>query len=49
MLSAEENEILTRVGPDTPMGQMLRRYWIPACMSEELPKPGGAPKRVPCG
>jgi phthalate 4,5-dioxygenase len=33
VLSAEDNEILTRVGPGTPMGELLRRYWIPACLS----------------
>ena len=46
MLSAEDNEILTRVGPGTPMGTMLRRYWLPACLSSELPEPDGAPVRV---
>ena len=45
MLTVEENERLTRVGPDAPMGQMLRRYWIPAIQSEELVA-GGAPKAV---
>ena len=30
MLTREENELLCRVGPGTPMGTMLRRYWIPA-------------------
>jgi hypothetical protein len=35
VLSAEDNEILTRVGPGTPMGSLLRRYWIPACLIEE--------------
>jgi len=29
MIAAEENELLTRVGPDTPMGELLRRYWHP--------------------
>ena len=29
MLSAEKNERLTRVGPGTPMGELLRRYWWP--------------------
>jgi phthalate 4,5-dioxygenase oxygenase subunit len=46
MLSKEENELLCRVGPDTPMGQMLRRYWMPTLLSSELPAPDGAPKRV---
>jgi phthalate 4,5-dioxygenase len=46
MLSAEDNEILTRVGPGTPMGNLLRRYWIPACLSSEIGEPDGAPVRV---
>jgi phthalate 4,5-dioxygenase len=39
MLSKEENELLTRVGPGTPMGELMRRYWIPALLSEEIPTP----------
>jgi len=46
LLTAEENEILTRVGPGTPMGQVLRRYWTPALLSEELPEPDGRPVAV---
>jgi phthalate 4,5-dioxygenase len=46
MLSAEDNEILTRVGPGTPMGYLLRRYWIPACLSSEIAEPDGLPARV---
>jgi phthalate 4,5-dioxygenase len=46
MLTKEENELLVRVGPSTPMGEMMRRYWIPACLSEELPEPDGDPFRV---
>jgi len=46
VLSAEDNEILTRVGPGTPMGEVFRRYWIPACLSEEIPESDGAPVRV---
>ncbi|HEY0581361.1 MAG TPA: Rieske 2Fe-2S domain-containing protein [Chloroflexota bacterium] len=45
MLTREENELLCRVGRDTPMGQMLRRYWMPAIQSHDL-EAGGAPKRV---
>jgi phthalate 4,5-dioxygenase oxygenase subunit len=45
MLSQEENELLTRVGPGTPMGEMLRRYWLPALLSSELPEPDGYPLR----
>ena len=33
MLSAENNEILTRVGPGTAMGTLLRSYWLPALLT----------------
>ena len=46
MLSVEENEALTHVGPGTVMGDLLRQYWVPALMSSELPAPDGAPVRV---
>ena len=46
MLSREENEILTRVGPGTPMGELMRRYWVPAALSRELPEPDCPPVRV---
>ena len=46
MLSREDNELLCRVGPGTPTGNLLRQYWIPALMSSELPEPDGAPVRV---
>jgi phthalate 4,5-dioxygenase len=45
MLTREENELLCRIGPETPMGRMLRRYWIPAALSHEL-EAGGAPRRA---
>jgi phthalate 4,5-dioxygenase len=46
MLSTQDNELLTRVGPGTPMGELLRRYWTPALLAGELPQPGGDPVRV---
>jgi phenylpropionate dioxygenase-like ring-hydroxylating dioxygenase large terminal subunit len=46
MLTPEENARLTRVGPGTPMGTLMRRYWQPGCLSSELPEPDGAPLRV---
>ncbi len=46
MFSAEENEMLTRVGPGTPMGELVRRFWIPFLLSEELPAPDCPPLRV---
>jgi phthalate 4,5-dioxygenase len=42
MLSKEDNERLTLVGPGTPGGDLLRRYWQPAALVDELPL-GGAP------
>jgi phenylpropionate dioxygenase-like ring-hydroxylating dioxygenase large terminal subunit len=45
MLSHDENELLTKTGPGTPMGALLRRYWIPVVLSKEL-TPGGRVKRV---
>jgi nitrite reductase/ring-hydroxylating ferredoxin subunit len=36
MLSAQDNDVLCRVGPDTPMGKLMREYWIPAVMPNEL-------------
>ncbi len=46
MLTREQNELATRTGPGTPMGGLLRRYWIPFLLSEELPEPECAPVRV---
>jgi phenylpropionate dioxygenase-like ring-hydroxylating dioxygenase large terminal subunit len=46
MLSREENEVVTRVGPGTPMGELMRRYWVPAALSRELPEPDCVPVRV---
>jgi 5,5'-dehydrodivanillate O-demethylase len=36
MLTAEENELLTRVGPGTPMGNLQRRYWHAIAAVEEM-------------
>ena len=36
MLSAEQNEMLTRVGKGTPMGNLMRRYWQPFCTAGEM-------------
>jgi nitrite reductase/ring-hydroxylating ferredoxin subunit len=46
MLKPEENERLVRVGPGTPGGNLFRRYWLPALLSEELPEPDCPPVRV---
>ncbi len=36
MITAEENELLTRVGPGTRMGNLLRRYWQPVAGKAEM-------------
>ena len=46
MLSSSDNELLTRVGPGTPMGQLFREYWLPVLLSSELPDRDGPPLRV---
>ena len=46
MLSREDNELLTRIGPGTPMGNLMRQYWQPVLLGSELPEPDGPPLRV---
>jgi len=46
VLTPEDNEILNHVGPTTPMGKLLRRYWVPALLSDELPEPDCVPVEV---
>jgi nitrite reductase/ring-hydroxylating ferredoxin subunit len=46
VLAQDENELLTRVGPGTAMGALMRRYWIPAAFSHQVAKPDGPPVRV---
>jgi hypothetical protein len=36
MMSQEKNDEITRVGADQPAGKLLRRYWMPAALSDEL-------------
>ena len=36
MTTAQESDFMVRVGPGTPMGNLIREYWIPACLSSEL-------------
>jgi len=45
MMTPEENELLCRVEGNAPMGQLMRRHWIPVCMAEEVAEPDGAPVR----
>jgi len=46
MLSQEQNDALTRAGAGTLLGDLFRRYWIPALHDWELPEPDCAPVRV---
>ena len=45
MLSAADNELLTRTNAGTPMGELFRRFWLPALLPSELPEPDCAPIR----
>src|SRR5918999_2803368 len=45
MISREENYLLTQTGPGTPCGELMRRYWQPVALAEELPL-HGAPLKV---
>ena len=45
MTTARENEILTRIGPGTPMGDVMRQYWVPIGKSDEV-KTDGDPVRI---
>jgi phthalate 4,5-dioxygenase oxygenase subunit len=46
MLTPEQNELLCRVEGAAPMGQLMRRHWLPVCMSEEVAERDGAPVRA---
>src|SRR5262245_55262547 len=46
MLTHEENQLITHIGAGTPMGDTMRRYWIPALLAWELPEPDCPPVRV---
>jgi phenylpropionate dioxygenase-like ring-hydroxylating dioxygenase large terminal subunit len=46
MLTREENALISQTGPGTPMGNLMRRFWLPALLSSELPEPDCPPMRV---
>ena len=48
MLKKELNDLVTQTGPGTPMGNLFRRYWLPALLSEQLPGPDCDPVRLSC-
>jgi phthalate 4,5-dioxygenase len=45
-MNREMSEALVRTGPDTPMGRLMRRYWVPAVLVSEIPEPDCPPVRV---
>ncbi|HEX3246014.1 MAG TPA: Rieske 2Fe-2S domain-containing protein, partial [Chloroflexota bacterium] len=46
MLTREDNALVTRVGLGTPMGALMRRFWVPAILSRQVPLPDAPPVRV---
>lgn len=46
MMSQAENQFLTQSGSGTPMGELLRRFWMPALLSEELAERDGPPRKI---
>ena len=46
MTTREQNDFLTQAGPGTPMGNLMRRYWIPALLSSEIAQPDCPPVRL---
>ena len=46
MLSVEDNAMITQVGPGKPVGELFRRFWLPALLSSELPEPDCEPVRL---
>ena len=41
MLTEERNRLLTQVGAGTPMGELLRRYWMPIAGADEFDAQSG--------
>jgi len=46
MLTKEQNELLTRTNQGTPLGELMRRYWLPVMLSSEIPEPDCPPVHV---
>jgi phthalate 4,5-dioxygenase len=45
-MKKEDNELLCRVGPETPMGQVFRRYWTPIALASQVDRADSDPVRV---
>jgi phthalate 4,5-dioxygenase oxygenase subunit len=46
MLTREQNELLCRVEGTAPMGGIMRRHWLPVCLSDEVAENDGAPVKA---
>lgn len=46
MITNEENDLLCRVENGAPMGQLMRRHWVPICLQEEVPEADGTPVKA---
>jgi phthalate 4,5-dioxygenase len=49
MTTRDENELLTQIGPGTPMGALMRQYGMPACLSSEVTADGDPVRLVLLG
>src|SRR5438105_13692136 len=45
-MAAEMTDVLVHVGPETPIGRLLRRYWVPVLLQSEIAEPDCPPVRV---
>ena len=45
MTTREQNSFLAQTGPGTPMGSLVRRYWVPALLSSEIAEADCPPVR----
>jgi phthalate 4,5-dioxygenase oxygenase subunit len=45
-MNKEQSDLLVQTGPNTPMGKLMRRFWVPVMLADEIAEPDGAPVRV---
>ena len=45
-MTPQQNDTLCRVEGPAPMGALMRRYWLPACLSEDVAEPDGPPRKA---
>jgi nitrite reductase/ring-hydroxylating ferredoxin subunit len=46
MLNRQDNELICRTGPNTAMGNAMRRFWLPVVQSSDMPPPNGEPQTI---